>query len=183
MQLRWVQALLVLMLLVSGYGCATVINGTTQKIPIATEPNGADCIVAGDSTRYTTPCTVELKRKQDHIIKLSKDGYHPESVEIKHTMSGAVIGNVLVGGIIGIGVDAASGGACKLVPESVNISLKTVPKEEPIAEVQPPLPPVPEEPKLKSKEQLLEELDQMKKERKISKKEYKAAREKVVNEQ
>jgi hypothetical protein len=183
MQLKWIQALFVLMLLFSGYGCATVINGTTQKIPIATEPTGADCIVAGDSTRYTTPCTVELKRKQDHILNLSKDGYHSESVEIKHTMSGAVVGNVLVGGIIGIGVDAASGAACKLIPETVNITMKALPKQEPVAEVQPAPTPVPEELKAKSREQELDELVQLKKEKKISKKEYKTARENILNGQ
>jgi len=170
---------LVILFIISSYGCATVINGTTQKISVDTGPCGADCQVVGDSARYTTPCQLELKRKEDHLVKITKESYEPETVDIKHSMSGVVVGNVLLGGLIGVGVDAADGAACKLTPEKINITMKAIPQPEPALEAQ-PVTVAPEPPQAKSKSEQLEELDQLKKEGKISKKEYKSSREKIL---
>lgn len=117
-------SIVLLALFLSPYGCATIINGTTQKIPVSSDPSGANCTVVGDSTKYTTPCEVELARKSDHILKLEKEGYDSVTVEIKHVLSGAVAGNILLGGLIGWGVDAANGSQNRLIPETVHISLK-----------------------------------------------------------
>lgn len=38
--------LALIMCLTIGYGCATVINGTTQKIPVSSVPSGVSCSLA-----------------------------------------------------------------------------------------------------------------------------------------
>jgi hypothetical protein len=104
-------------------GCATIVHGTTQSIPISTDPSGAEIVVDG-TERHTSPINVILKRKFDHNIDISKEGYQKETVNIKSVLSGAVAGNILAGGLIGWGVDAASGAQWRLVPETINLRLR-----------------------------------------------------------
>ncbi|RZL67101.1 MAG: PEGA domain-containing protein, partial [Rhodococcus sp. (in: high G+C Gram-positive bacteria)] len=66
-------AVLVCALLV-GPGCATIVKGTNQRIPVASEPASADVLVDG-TFAGKTPTAVLLKRKNDHLITVKKDGY------------------------------------------------------------------------------------------------------------
>lgn len=104
-------------------GCATIIHGTTQEIPVTSEPPGAAVTTTGD-VKATTPGKLELKRKTGHVLTFSKEGYKPETVKLESVLSGAVAGNIIAGGLIGWGVDAATGGDSRLVPESVHVLLK-----------------------------------------------------------
>ncbi len=110
-------------------GCATIINGTTQPIAITSTPNGAKVAVDGQDTTYTTPANVELARGRDHLLTFSKPGYQEQTFTIKHSMSGVVAGNILAGGLIGWGVDAADGAQDKLTPETVQITLDPKPAD------------------------------------------------------
>jgi hypothetical protein len=118
-----VNAILIVSLLVISSGCATIIHGTTQDIGITTDPSDADLLVDG-SERYKSPTKITLKRKDDHMVEITKDGYQKENINIKSVISGVVAGNLLAGGLIGIGIDALSGGASRLVPESFDIRLR-----------------------------------------------------------
>jgi hypothetical protein len=140
-------------------GCATIIHGTTQDIAITTDPSGAELLVDG-SERYRSPAKITLKRKDDHFVEISKEGYHKETVNIKSVVSGAVAGNILAGGLIGWGVDAASGGQYRLVPENVDMRLR------PLAEATPehrlkPIPSLQSSVKQEPQETLEERLDQL----------------------
>lgn len=104
-------------------GCATVIKGTTQTIPVSSDPAGADVIVNNVLTG-TTPTEIELKRKRDHLITIEKDGYAAASVPVLKSVGGAVWGNILAGGLIGWGVDATSGAQYNLNPETVFVRLR-----------------------------------------------------------
>jgi hypothetical protein len=53
-----------------------------------------------------------------------KDGYVSETVTLTSGVGGTVAGNILLGGIIGGGIDMASGAAYKLYPETINIALR-----------------------------------------------------------
>ena len=106
-------------------GCATIVNGTTQKVSVSSDPPGAQLVVDGEST-YTTPATVELSRKRDHLLTISKEGYHTEQIAVQKVISGAVAGNIIAGGLVGWGVDAISGAQYKLVPKTVAVTLRPV---------------------------------------------------------
>lgn len=103
-------------------GCATIVNTPHQSVPITSSPQGAKVVVDG-SQSYTTPAEVKLERKRDHTLIFSKEGYEDLTFVIKHGVSGAVAGNILLGGLIGWGVDAATGAQFKLIPETVNVTL------------------------------------------------------------
>ena len=104
-------------------GCATIVTGPRQKVPVDSIPSGAMAKVDGGMTA-STPTVFNLERKKDHTIQISKEGYRTANIILKQTMNGATCGNALVGGIIGIGVDACTGAMFKLVPEKVNVTLQ-----------------------------------------------------------
>jgi hypothetical protein len=120
--MRLLQALLRVSLLIVLSGCATIMHGTTQDIEIRTDPSGADILVDGRQ-QFKSPALVTMKRKDDHTVEISREGYQRERVDIKGEMSLAVAGDFLAGGAIGYGIDAATGAQRRLVPEKVEVRL------------------------------------------------------------
>ena len=103
-------------------GCATIMHGTTQGIGFSSIPTGASITV--DNIRHgTTPAVVKLDRKDIHIFKIELAGYQPFEGTITRSVSGWVWGNIVFGGLIGLAVDAISGGLYKLSPEQVHAAL------------------------------------------------------------
>ncbi len=104
-------------------GCATIINGTTQPIPVTSYPAGAQVDVDGCYVGHT-PLTIEVSRKHNHLVTFSKEGYVPQTYNLTPVLSAAVAGNIIAGGFIGWGVDAVSGGQYRILPESLAPSLE-----------------------------------------------------------
>jgi hypothetical protein len=75
----------------------------------------------------TTPCTLEVNRKSEFVATFSKQGYQSQNVMVQTRVAGAgaagFAGNVLVGGVIGMGVDAATGSTLEHYPNPVTVSL------------------------------------------------------------
>ena len=120
---KWLSVLLVPAILLWLYGCGTLINHTTQMIYLQSDPPGASAVIDG-VTRVQTPVSVKLKRGKDHFVTFEKEGYEKENIVIDHELSGWVWGNVLIGGLIGVAIDFGTGGAYKLDPDNVKVSLK-----------------------------------------------------------
>ena len=109
--------------LILASGCATIVKGTTQQIPITSDPLAADIVVDGNLVGQT-PTSVSLKRKNDHLLTIQKTGYQPKAVAVVRNVGGAVWGNIVAGGLIGWGVDAVSGAQFNLVPVTVSVKLE-----------------------------------------------------------
>ena len=79
--------------------CATIISGTSQKIPVTSNPSGAKIIVDGEEMGYA-PLELKLKRKKkSHVIRIEKQGYNPLEIRIvRKTSAGPIIGDLLLGG-------------------------------------------------------------------------------------
>jgi hypothetical protein len=111
-------------------GCASVARGTTETISIASTPSGAEAVVSGLETPTTclTPCAVVAKRNADISISFQKDGYEPQIVQLSKdipaTGAAGFAGNILLGGLIGMGVDAATGAATDHKPNPVIVTLQ-----------------------------------------------------------
>ncbi len=103
-------------------GCATIIHGTTQYVGFSSAPSGAAVIVDG-ATRGKTPTVLKLRRKDNHIIQIKLAGYQPFDATITRSVSGWVWGNIVFGGVIGLAVDAITGGLYKLTPEQIQATL------------------------------------------------------------
>jgi hypothetical protein len=107
--------------------CASITRGSKDKVLVETTPSGAD--VRSDSgASGLTPITLQLPRKNDAVLTITKPGYKTETVRLISKMSGAggtvMAGNVLLGGLIGIGVDAATGATKDLYPNPVRVTLQ-----------------------------------------------------------
>jgi uncharacterized protein YceK len=100
-------------------GCATIIHGTRQEVGFSSSPTGAEVWV--DNVKMgETPVVAKLRRKDTHTVKLILPGYQSYETTITRSVSGWVWGNLAIGGLIGLGVDAVSGGMYKLSPEQVS---------------------------------------------------------------
>lgn len=99
---------------VSVGGCATITKGTTQAVAVSTPgAPGATCTLTSGgigSKTLTTPATIVLDKSQDNIQVVCRKECYQDAVGIiaSHTEAMAA-GNIIAGGVIGLGVDAASG--------------------------------------------------------------------------
>jgi hypothetical protein len=107
-------------------GCATVTRGTTDTLMIQSEPSAAEVELSTGQT-CRTPCSFELKRKRDLHVVMRKEGFQDADIAVESKVAGAgaagMAGNVLIGGIIGVGVDAATGATKSLKPNPVHVHL------------------------------------------------------------
>jgi PEGA domain len=108
-------------------GCATITRGTSQAWSVQTEPAGANARLS-TGEECTTPCTLKLKRKSEFSVTISKEGYKELVTQVVSQIAGAgaagMAGNVLVGGIVGVGVDAFSGATKELKPNPLVVTLE-----------------------------------------------------------
>lgn len=124
-------------------GCASVTRGTTENISISSTPSGVEAVVSGMEvpTTCTTPCAVVVKRNADISITFQKEGYEPQIVPLSRDIPGSgaagFAGNLLLGGVIGMGVDAATGAATDHKPNPVIVTMQPVPHAAPRAPKKP----------------------------------------------
>ena len=102
--------------------CASIMHGTSQDIGISSSPTNAT-VTVDNATKAQTPFVAKLSRKDNHIIHIAADGYAPADLTLTRSTSGWVWGNIIFGGIIGLAVDAMTGGLYNLTPEQLTTTL------------------------------------------------------------
>lgn len=115
---------ILLPILISFVGCATIIRGTEEPLSVTSEPTGALAELS-NGQKGNTPCQFMLKRNQSLNIKYSKESFHDENVTVYPTLAGA---GVILGGLI----DYGTGAVYSLTPNPAHVILK--PKEGNLAE-------------------------------------------------
>lgn len=112
--LRQVMVLAAVGTLVSVGGSATITKGTTQSVSIDTPgAPGASCTLTSaaiGTKTVVTPTSLVLDKGHENIAVTCKKECFQDAVGIipSHTETMAA-GNLLVGGVVGLGVDAVSG--------------------------------------------------------------------------
>ena len=114
------------------FGCASIVHGPTQTVDFTSQPKGARLTIDGKDYGKT-PKSVNLLRvgrlkgesseKISYDVKIELEGFYPYELKIKREMDGWFIGNILIGGLIGIIIDAANGSMYKLSPDQVIATL------------------------------------------------------------
>lgn len=121
---KWVGLIAVAALL---GGCATVTRGTTSQVTIDSIPPGADARTSTGHSCPSTPCTIEVSRKSEFTVSYSKRGFHDAQIPVSTRIAGAgaagFAGNVIVGGVVGMGVDAVTGSTLEHYPNPVVATL------------------------------------------------------------
>lgn len=105
-------------------GCGAIINSTTQSVRIDSNPGGAKVMVDGQEYG-ATPLAVSLARKKVHVVRIELNGYEPMEYTLNKKISGWVWGSLLLGGLIGVIIDVASGGVYVLTPEQLSAELQS----------------------------------------------------------
>lgn len=103
-----------------GLGCASVVRGTSEDVIINVEPGDALVTTTLGHSCKKSPCTVEV----------SGGG------------AAGLAGNILLGGVVGVGVYAISGATLDHTPNPVNITLVPVDAEGESTNITKPEPPV-----------------------------------------
>jgi len=107
-------------------GCASITRGTTDQVQILSVPDGADVRTSMGNT-CITPCTLTFGRKDEFSVAISKPGYQPQNVPVGTRLATAggvgMAGNIIFGGLVGIGVDAYNGAELEHFPNPVSVEL------------------------------------------------------------
>lgn len=146
-----VKILSVLMVLLIQTGCASITRGTTDALLVNSNPSQADVEVYRLDRGFTgkeiknnvvkenelnptagpliskTPASFKLARKGQYRVLISKPGFVTNEVRVNNKISTAggagMAGNVLFGGLVGIGVDASTGAMRDLTPNPIEVIL------------------------------------------------------------
>jgi len=117
--MRPIRSLSLIALLALMPACASIMHGTTQDVGISSSPTNARVIV-DNQPRGNTPLVAKLSRGDNHIVRIELEGYAPFEATLTKKVSGWVWGNVAFGGLIGLAVDAMTGGLYNLTPEQLS---------------------------------------------------------------
>jgi hypothetical protein len=115
---------LLLGITLSTTSCATIITGTTDKITFNSTPEAAKVFHKGQE-KCTTPCTVPISRglgKQ--MVTFQKEGFNDKEVKLTKNFNAVTLVNILIGGAIGVGIDAATGSLTKYSPKEYTVELE-----------------------------------------------------------
>lgn len=115
-------------------GCATIVGGgSNQPVTVESTPGAASFSILSSTglemAQGTTPTTVSLPRKNDYQIRIDLDGYQPQTTALSRGTNGWIWGNLIVGWILGFGIDFLTGSAYKLEPSLVRVTLQQVDDE------------------------------------------------------
>lgn len=98
-------------------GCASIINGTNQIVSLEThnkgqQVSGATCKLENSKGTFyvTSPGTVTIKKAYgDMAVKCEKESHEAGLATVKSGVTPLFFGNILLGGLIGMGVDIGTG--------------------------------------------------------------------------
>ena len=124
-------ALAVVALALLGSGCATLTTGHEQALTIHTDPDGATCDASRElkivASLAATPGQVTLEKASSAIdISCRKTGHQPMNLRVDSEVQGWTFGNILIGGLVGLALDAWTG-AMHEYPQFITLTL--VPEE------------------------------------------------------
>src|ERR1700736_6270259 len=88
--------------------CATITRGVHEKLKVESDPSGANVVLSTGETGVTPAVFVEKRRRDSFTVTVTKPGYAGQTVTVQSKAGGtgatAMAGNVVLGGLIGMGV-------------------------------------------------------------------------------
>lgn len=124
--------------------CATITRGTDEAWTVQTDPSGATVKTTAGYACDQTPCSFRMRHNSEFDVTITKPGYLDATAHVSHHVvdAGAAgfLGNALIGGVIGAGVDVYSGATQSLRPNPLVVKLERKPDEPAVvaAAVPPP---------------------------------------------
>jgi hypothetical protein len=124
-------------------GCASIVSGSTQSLSVEAKSAegapvvGASCKMTNDKGTWftSTPGSIALHRSADDLtVTCSKDLFAPGTSVVKLETKGMAAGNILFGGLIGVGIDVATGAAFDY-PTLITVPMTSTPLGAAVAEL------------------------------------------------
>jgi len=111
--------------------CASIVDGQNQTVSVQTPGcDAARCELSNDKGKWfvpSTPGSVTIGRSYNNLqVRCGKDDFSAELASIASTTKGMAFGNILLGGIIGAGVDMHSGAAYDY-PQLISVPMQCQP--------------------------------------------------------
>ena len=110
--------------------CATIISGTTATVNIDGKFMEPMTVTTSYQTYEDVVLPTEVKVKRQHLdgqrIKISSPNYTYEDIILNRKTNGWAFGNILIGGLIGLGVDLGTNAVSK--PGQDTYYIKATPK-------------------------------------------------------
>ena len=114
--------------------CASIVSKSSYPMRIDTNPADAKVTITNRHSLIIfegkAPASLMLNasagffQPEIYSVKIERDGYVPRTVSITADMDGWFCGNILVGGPLGMIIDAATGAMYKIEPGIYNITLQ-----------------------------------------------------------
>lgn len=106
-------------------GCSSIMTGTSDNLSISSNTPGAKVKI--DGVGYgLAPVNIDVASNERHNVVIMAPGYKAKTMIVEKKVSGWVFGNIIFGGIPGLIVDMATGGAYVLETDKVNADLVKV---------------------------------------------------------
>lgn len=125
-----------MLLLVALPGCATIWMGPDQTVRLETNPAGATCTLDRTGVRVgevpATPGSLLLSRSASDLwVTCSKPGYSTVDWRSGSAFNGVTLGNLAIGGVLGLTVDAVTGANFNYA-DTIRLELPRLPVRGPL---------------------------------------------------
>ncbi len=106
-------------------GCGVIFGGTRETIQVQSSPRAAEITTTPPTATYTTPASISLERKHSYNLTFTKEGYSSAEFQIQNRIRvGIVVLDVLFTSLVGVVIDAVTGGWYKLEPKTAAVALE-----------------------------------------------------------
>lgn len=104
-------------------GCGVIFGGTRQSLRATSSPDGTTVATMPATVEYKTPTSLSLERRHEYVLTFSMPGYTEQKVQLQRSLRSGIVVLDVLSGLVGVIVDAATGGWYKLSPDTVNVTL------------------------------------------------------------
>ena len=104
-------------------GCGALFNSGPANVAFSSNPAGAQVWIDG-TNRGNTPVTLPLAKNRNYTVTYKLAGHEDATMEITKKVSGTYVILDILGGVLPIVVDAATGSWYTLSTNNVNMNLR-----------------------------------------------------------
>jgi len=112
------------MLLLATPGCATLFGTHRASYDFTSVPPGADVYLDGERLGHT-PLKMDLSNHKSMVVTFKKDGYRDTTCRLDSKVGGGWVILDVLGGLIPVIVDAATGQWSQLPDHDCHVALET----------------------------------------------------------
>lgn len=103
--------------------CATLFKGSSDDVSFSSDPSGTKVYVNGNLLG-TTPVQLQLESKKSYTIEFKKEGFETKTVMLNNSVGAGWVVLDVLGGLIPVVIDAATGNWYSLNQKNVNAVLE-----------------------------------------------------------